>query len=478
MTIATGIAKKVSIKKEVTYGVTPVKGGGLGYLTSAAYAIGSTAITLTTGAGTVLAGDTVLFAGDATPYLVSGGIAAPGAITLVSPGLKTAIALSAAVTVTSGAQAYRRATSSMTLTKQGYASAEIRPDYQVADFRHGVRAAPGDIKGELSPGTHALVIAAALRAPFVSGVSIAGASITIAGSGPTYTVTRAAGSFLTDGFKAGDVIRLTVGTFSAANLNSNLFVVSVTALVATVSALNGAALVAEGPISTATVSVYGRKCMVAATGQTNDSFSIEHWHSDIFQSEAFVGCRVAQLDIGLPPTGIATLSTTFLGINMVTAQVQQLANPNPVSSSAVLASVNGIVTVGGAQVALLTGLTIKLNSSTTQQAVVGSNVVPDTFVGRIMVDGQMTVLFADAIARDYFVNETEVAVACAFGTNNSPSADFMSFILQRIKVNGANKDDGEKGLVQTMPFRALLNVNGGPALASDYTTLSIQDSLA
>ena len=480
MAIATGIAKKVSVKKEAVYGVAPVKGTGTGYTTSAlGFASGTTVIPLITGTGTVLAGDTVQFAGDTNFYVVTVGIAAPGSITIASPGLKVAIpAAATAVTITSGAQAYRRVTSNLALAKQTYTSAEIRPDYQVADFRHGVRSITGSINGELSPGTHSLVLAAALRAAYVAGVSATGASITIAGTGPSYTVTRAAGSYLTDGFKIGDVIRLSVGTFNAANINTNLFILGLTATVATVLVLTGLALVPEGPIGTSTVAVVGKKALVPLSGHTNDSFSVEHWHSDIAQSEVFRGCRVSQLDIGLPPTGMATLNTAFMGTDITTAQAQQFTAPNTATTSGVLASVNGVISVGGTQIALLTGLTMKINPNMTQQAVVGSNVFPDTFAGRVMITGQMTALFSDATLRDYFVNETEVSIACAFTTGNTATADVMSFILPRVKCGGSAKDDGEKGLVQTIPFQALLNVNGGAGLASDNTTLSVQDSLA
>ena len=103
----------------------------------------------------------------------------------------------------SGAQLMRRVTSDLALTKQTYQSNEIRPDQQVADFRHGVRGVEGTLAGELSPGAYSDLISAALRRDFTAGVSATGLSITIAGSGPTYTVTRASGSWLTDGFKRG-----------------------------------------------------------------------------------------------------------------------------------------------------------------------------------------------------------------------------------------------------------------------------------
>lgn len=77
--------------------VKPVtKGTGASYTTdTAGYAVGSTVINLITGTGTVLAGDTVTFAGDSNKYVVATGVAAPGQITLAAPGLLQAISASA-----------------------------------------------------------------------------------------------------------------------------------------------------------------------------------------------------------------------------------------------------------------------------------------------------------------------------------------------------------------------------------------------
>ena len=68
------------------------KGTGAAYTTTAAgFAVGTTAIPIITGTGTVLAGDVVTFAGDTNKYVVAAGVAAPGTITLAAPGLKQAI---------------------------------------------------------------------------------------------------------------------------------------------------------------------------------------------------------------------------------------------------------------------------------------------------------------------------------------------------------------------------------------------------
>lgn len=82
---------------------TPAIGAGTLYTSNATgYAIGSTAITLITGSGVVLAGDVVTFAGDTNKYLVATGVASPGVLVLAQPGLRKALAASA-VAMTTGA---------------------------------------------------------------------------------------------------------------------------------------------------------------------------------------------------------------------------------------------------------------------------------------------------------------------------------------------------------------------------------------
>lgn len=71
-------------------------GNGAAYTSTAAgFAIGVTSIPIITGAGTVLAGDNVTFAGDTNKYTVRTGVAAPGTIVLAAPGLRQAIPLAA-----------------------------------------------------------------------------------------------------------------------------------------------------------------------------------------------------------------------------------------------------------------------------------------------------------------------------------------------------------------------------------------------
>lgn len=384
-------------------------------------------------------------------------------------------------------QSLRRVQSTLDLAKDTYQSNEIREDLQMADFRHGVRRIAGAINGELSPGTWKDFFAMILKRDFAAVTAISAASITIAGSGPSYTLTRAAGSYWTDGFKVGNVIRLSVGTFNAANLLKNLLIVTLTATVATVIPLNGVALVAEGPIASSTLTVIGKTTFTPTTGHTDKSMSVEHWYSDVAQSELFLGCKAAQASIDLPPSGIATINWDMRGQDFadvvskrtsVALSSQYFTSPTAATTSGSLASVNGAVRVAGVSVATLTGLSMTIAANFTGDPVVGSNVVPNQFPGRVLVSGQAAMYFDDATMRNAFVNETESEIIAAFSCDNTGVSDFLSFVMSRVKMGGASKDDGEKGIVQTIPFQALLNVNGGTGTGTEKTTLFIQDSLA
>lgn len=373
----------------------------------------------------------------------------------------------------------RRVTSNFNLEKETYESGEIRTDYQMQDFRHGVRSVAGSLSGELSPGTYADFFAAALARDFTAGATATGVPITVAGSNP-YTLTRGdAGSFLTSGFKVGDVVRLTAGVFNANNLSKNLLVTNVTALALTVVPLNGLTMTAEGPIASATVAVVGKKTFAPTTGHTERSFTVEEFYSDVPQSEVYVGNKVNTVGIALPATGLVTCDFGFMGKDLAqTGTTQYHTSPSAQGTSGVFAAVNGALLVNGTTVALLTNLNININRNMQNATVVGSNSIADMFEGRIMVDGDFSAYFQNATFRDLFKDEVEASIVVALTTGNAKDADFVSISLPRIKVNSNTRDDGEQGITSSHSFTALLNSAGGTGTATEKTTMSIQDSLA
>ena len=384
------------------------------------------------------------------------------------------------------AQYLRRVTSSLNVTKETYQSNEMRADRQIADFRHGVQSVEGSISGELSPGTYWRLMAAILRKNFVTGVSDASntgvaAANTAAATG-TFTRDDSGGSWIADGFKVGDVVRC-AGWTETNNNGHNFFITALTATVMTVAGLDGVGPTTEIKGDAITTTVVGKKTWTPQTGHTEDWFAVEHNYSDVDLSEVFYDLKVNSMAVKLPATGISTIDFGFMGLNYINKAPNEAPYFTSVlteSTGGVLAAVNGALYVQGTKIALLTGLDFDVAANLSSDAVVGSNVKPDIFDGRVMVKGNMTVFFEDATFRDYFLNETEVSINCVFTDSNDKDADFIAFTMPRVKVGGASKDDGEKGLVQTMPFVALFNADGDDGVTctvdSLATTLSIQDS--
>lgn len=390
---------------------------------------------------------------------------------------------SALGTIASGAsgQSLRRVSSNLEMTKDVYESNEIRTDYQVGDMRHGFKRVGGNISGELSAGTYSALFGSFLRKDFVAVTAVTGASVTIAGSGPTYTVTRASGSWLTDGFKIGHVFRLSVGTLNAANINKNLLITSLTALIATVIPLNGVALVAEGPIASTTATVFGKQSYCPASSHTSDYYTFEHYYPNMsaVNSESFWDCVINDLTVNLPPTGLATIDFGILGLNLTTATSQALTSPTAVTSSGLQAAVNGVLRSSSGALANITGIRINgTNGCEIAGPVVGSNVGVDVVKGRHRISGEITAFFDSVTLRDYFLNETEVGLYVALTADSSATAGFVAFSLDRIKLGGATRSDGEGIKTVTLPFTALLNTAGGTGISTEATTLRIQDSAA
>ena len=373
---------------------------------------------------------------------------------------------------TTGGQTLRRVSSNFNLTKETYQSEEIRTDYQLVDFRHGVRSVEGSISGELSAGTYADFLASALARNWTAATPSALGSTTIATVGGTYTITRTTGSWLTDTVRVGNVIRLT--GFATANNNANLLVIALTATVATVVALNGIKLTNETVASGGTYKVQGKTTYAPTTGHTDDSYTFEEWYSDIGQSEVTVGNKVNTVGIALPATGLTTVDLSFMGQDLAKRGTSQFfTTPTAQNSNGIFAAVNGALIVNGAPVALVTGANFNINRNMTSEAVVGSNIKPEIYEGRIIVDGDFTTLYQDGTFAGYFDNETEISLVVALTANSLPNSEFMSFTIPRLKLSTDTKDDGEKGIVSSNSFQAL---KGNGANGFEATTLMIQDS--
>lgn len=376
-----------------------------------------------------------------------------------------------------GGQLLRRKTCVFTTGRAISSNDEIVSHLQDTGVTYGQKSASGKLDGNLSPLSYKMLMAGLIRMDFVETPAISGVSITIAGTGP-YTILRDAGSWLTDGVKAGDIGRLTAGAFNAANLNNNFFISSLTATTLTGRMLNDTEMVAQGPIASATFTVVGKKAYAPKTGHTNDYFTFEEWYSDVELSEVYPDCKINQCQVNLPASGSATVGFDIVGVgtrDRGTAQV--LTAPGAETTTGVVQAVSGLLFVNGEEVLGATGAQITIDSGVaTMSAAIGSVVGADLNQSRLKVSGSFTAQFSTAVVQDLFDNQTAISMVLIGATDSSNTADFVSFSMGKIKITSDTPDDGEKEIIRTYNFTAELNGEGGAALAWDETILSIQDS--
>ena len=378
--------------------------------------------------------------------------------------------------VTTGGQYLRRTSSDFNLTKDTLESAELNPSFQLTGIRTGVGSAEGSLSGEFSPKSYADFFGSVLAKDFVAGASATGLTLAVAASGQYFTLTRSTGSWLTDGVKVGNVVRITAGTGAdPANLNNNLLVLSMTATVLTVQVLSRVALVVQASITVATVSVTGKTTLVPLTGHTDDSYSIEQYYADISQSELYTGLKVTSAAVSVSPSGLSTVDFSFSGKDLAqTGASEFFTSPTNATTTGLLAGATGALIVNGAPGACITDASINIERNTESTQCIGSTAVSSIAVGKIRASGSCSAYFSDGTFRDLYRNETNVSVVLALTESNEKNANVVAFVFPKVRFMSATNADSENSIVQSIDWTALLNdvTTGG----LPETTVMMQDT--
>jgi hypothetical protein len=376
-------------------------------------------------------------------------------------------------------QLMRRETGTGEFSMSTFGNNEINSYQQDTGVTNGLRSSGYNLNGVLSPSTYSSLFASVLRKAFTATTAQTSKAITIAAAtAGVYPLTVGTGTLLSGGFKVGDVIRLSVGSLNAANIAKNLIITAIASETAcSVRPVNGVALVAEGPISGCTVTVVGKKAIAPLTGHTQEYWDVEEWFSDVSVSDLYQQLMVGSIDVGLPSEGNATVAISMAGLNKTQSGSQVMTGATGETTTPVLTAVNGILVVNGTAIGYVTGASLKIDGKAANMgAVVGANTSPDVQRGRISVSGQLTVYLQDTAQTVLYEAGTKFGIVLVVAESSDAAAKFVSFSMSACKYTGDSKDDGEKGIIQTMPFTAELNSAGGTSLANDKTIISIQDS--
>jgi hypothetical protein len=177
---------------------------------------------------------------------------------------------------------------------------------------------------------------------------------------------------------------------------------------------------------------------------------------------------------------MGTVDFDLMGRNMSTVEDSSapvFTSPSAETTTGVLAAVNGLLRVSGETVAVITGLNIQMQLNPSGDPVVGSNLVPEIFLGRAAVSGQMTAFFQDPDLIDDFINESEIEVLAYLTTTSAEDTPAMTFYLPRVKLGGADVEtSGEAGQAITLPFTALKSTATEASTGIAATTIQICDT--
>lgn len=379
----------------------------------------------------------------------------------------------------SSAQILRRVSSSLSLQKDTYQSAEIRADRQIGDFRHGVKRVQGNVSGELSPLTYEALFESSLRGTWAAAITADQTDFTsVTGVNSTSKFTFAGGNPISKGFRVGMGVRFT-NLADADNNSKNFIILAMGGTTGREWTVYPAPddMSADSAFSVTSV---GRSLIVPASSHVKRKLAIEVHHADLDIARLFTELRSGGFNVQLPPTGIATVDFDFMGRDMETYSASAapfFTSPTAATTTGLVAAVNGLLRVSGETVAVITGLNIQHQMELTGPPVVGSNLVPEIFQGRSVVSGQMTALFDSVDLLDDFRNETEIEILAYLTTTSADDSPAMTFFLPRVKLGGADLPaQGEAEQVITLPFQALKYESAASVAGIEPTTLQMWDS--
>lgn len=371
----------------------------------------------------------------------------------------------------SAAQLYPRVTGAFQLEKETYASNSIRPSQQVGDSRHGTRKSTGSLEGELQCGAFKEFQAAALRKDY-AGTATTGAIITIASTATGFS--RTGGSFITDGFRNGMIITVSGFATPATANNTRYVLIDVQALTLTARKVDqsAVAIVVKAAGDTVTIALAGKVTFTPQTGHTNDSFTVEEFHSDIPMSRITLGQQVNTMDLSLSPNGMVSTSFAFMGKDAeASTAVQYFTSPTVVPATGTMSTADGLCLINGLGVCTLSSLSITVDNGITQEAVIVCKGIGAKSRGKVAVSGSFTAILLDSTYIDYFNLEQEVSFSL---TVNGTDGTTFTVFMPRMKINSATIDDGEKVIMITVNFDSLEYVGINPAI--EKTTLTLGDS--
>lgn len=384
-------------------------------------------------------------------------------------------------------QLMRRGSFSAENTQSQQASSEINRNGQVRNAVLGMPGVSMSLAGVLSPGSYKALFASLMRSTWQNAVTTGSESTTsLAIDGGTGVLTLTYGgsgnSFLSDGFKKGDVCRLSGLTDTPAALNGvNLIALSVAAGTMTFASNAAAVAWSGGSQAAATLTTAGKKLIIPSrSNQAQVFFSVEDWQADLELSRLFLGCTVGQISISVQPNGELSFQSSLAGRRVVESGTRVYASPTAESTTAPVQGVTGQLFYNGTRIGYIPSFSLQIVQQLQPAMVIDGLAGPPMIAGgMITAQGSIQALLDDDTITADFLAQNDLDIGLYAPTTSAGNADFVSFFLPRARLaSPGNRQDSDRLIVRSYNLMGLEKTSGGAGTAYDATSIVVQDSQA
>lgn len=368
------------------------------------------------------------------------------------------------------------------LSKAATESNEVRADGMRSRGRHGTQKTVSDYAAELTLGSHDPIIEAIMRGTWSSTpLSATSADFTTVTT-TTSTIVAAGGSWITKGFKVGDVIR--GASFPDAGNNSkNIRITGLTALVITTS---DTLVLNATPSGAPTISRPGKRLLnPPAASLVRRYFTLDEYEVDIDQSSVLTDFRWGSIKFAMAPNGLITADPGGMGTGQIAGQstaTSPLLTSPTATTGAPMAVVDATIRVGTQDMVALTSLDLTMDIGLSSPDVFGSGAIkygPDVFDGQMAISINMGMLRSDLTKLQDFISETPYSLHILAVEQESEPKDFMSIYVPNFTLGTADPSALSKqggGRTQTISVPAALSGIDPTGGAFDSTMVRFQTS--
>ncbi len=268
------------------------------------------------------------------------------------------------------------------------------------------------------------------------GQHTVGVSVAAASSGNKFT--RASGSFVSDGFRAGQYVR--AHGFATAGNNATHKITSVSALELAV-----ASTLATDSASSA-VALVGCEFR---NGTEHKSASLEQSHADVGTFHVFKGCRVNTFGVSLSAGAVAEVSLGWMGTEEEDSDSASFLDSTSKRSAKAKVltgqlSVGAVEIDGAATAELVREVSFEVNNNLEMQSVISEAAPAAITYGDFSLTGKLVVLFKDLDLYNKFKSDTAISLLVPL---TDALGDQLYISVPRLKFSGAARTVGGKNQV-------------------------------